>query len=102
MIIGHMVYFTLKNSTPDNIAQLLLACQKYLSNHPGTIYFGVGTLAEGFDREVNDQSWDVALHLVFCDKEAHDAYQVHPRHEQFIAENKETWQSVRVFDSHIW
>jgi len=98
-MIGHMVYFTLKDSTPANRTKLVEACKKYLTGHAGTIYFATDVLAEEFTREVNDRQWDVALHLVFQDKAAHDKYQDHPRHEVFINENKETWKTVRVFDS---
>lgn len=100
-MIGHMVYFTLKESTPDNRQKLVDACRRYLTGHDGTVFFAAGILADGFDRSVNDRQWDVALHLVFRDKAAHDMYQDHPRHDEFIQENKETWQSVRVFDSEL-
>lgn len=100
-MIGHMVYFALKESTAANRAKLVEACKKYLTGHVGTAYFAAGVLAEDFTREVNDRHWDVALHLVFQDKAAHDKYQDHPRHDQFITENKETWKTVRVFDSLI-
>ena len=43
----------------------------------------------------------VGLHMVFESKAAHDAYQDDPTHNQFIAENKPTWASVRVFDSWV-
>ena len=33
------------------------------------------------------------------DRAAHDRYQVHPRHQAFIAENKAHWKNVRVFDA---
>jgi Stress responsive A/B Barrel Domain len=98
-MIGHMVYFALKDSSLANRTKLVEACKKHLTGHEGTVYFAAGVLAEEFAREVNDRQWDVALHLVFQDKAAHDQYQDHPRHEVFIKENKETWKSVRVFDS---
>lgn len=100
-MIGHMVYFTLKDRTAEARQKLASACRKYLNGHEGTVYFSVGTLAEEFSREVNDRDWDVALHMVFKDKAAHDFYQDHPRHEHFIKENKDIWQKVRVFDSFI-
>lgn len=100
-MIGHMVYFSLKESTPANREKLVNACRRYLTGHEGTVFFAAGTLADGFDRPVNDRQWDVALHLVFRDKVAHDLYQDHPRHDVFIQENKDTWQSVRVFDSDL-
>src|SRR5207253_1187437 len=36
-MIGHMVYFKLKDGTPENRKKLVEACEKYLSNHPGTV-----------------------------------------------------------------
>jgi len=98
-MIGHMVYFSLKDASPAAKEKLVAACKKYLSKHPGEVYFGAGTLATELKREVNDTDWDVALHLVFQDKKAHDAYQDAPRHKQFIDENKDNWKKVRVFDS---
>lgn len=100
-MVGHMVFFTLKESTPENREKLVAACKKYLTDHPGTVYFSAGTRAEEFDREVNDKEFDVALHLVFEDKAAHDKYAVAPRHLEFIEENKDGWAKVRVFDSNV-
>lgn len=99
--LGHMVFFTLKERTPEQRAKLADLCRKYLDKHEGTVYFSVGTLAEEFKRDVNDQDWDVALHLVFKDKAAHDVYQDHPRHLEFIKNGKDLWAKVRVFDSYI-
>jgi hypothetical protein len=99
--IGHMVFFQLKEGTPENRKKLVDACKKYLAGHPGTVYFSAGVLADGFKREVNDRDWDVALHLVFKDKAAHDVYQDAPKHLQFIEENKAGWKKVRVFDSEV-
>jgi hypothetical protein len=77
------------------------ACQKYLSDHEGTVYFSAGIINEGLDREVNDRDFDVALHLIFESRKAHDTYQTHPQHLKFIEENKHLWSTVRVFDSNV-
>lgn len=98
---AHMVFFTLAEDTKENREKLVGACQKHLSGHEGTVYFSAGTLAEDLDREVNDQDFDVSLHLVFANKKAHDTYQTHPRHLKFIEENKSLWSKVRVFDSYL-
>ena len=100
-MIGHMVYFKLKDGSADARKKLVAACDANLSGHDGTVYYSAGVLAEGFAREVNDRDWDVALHLVFADKAAHDKYADHPEHLKFIAENKDTWAKVRVFDSEL-
>jgi hypothetical protein len=99
--VGHMVFFTLNERTPEAAAKLVAACDKYLNGHPGTVYYSAGVLAQDLTREVNDRDFDVALHVVFDSKAAHDAYQDAPRHLQFIEENKPTWAKVRVFDSYI-
>lgn len=99
--LGHMVFFTLKDRTPAAREKLVGLCQKYLSGHPGTVYFSVGTIAEDMQRDVNDRDFDVALHVVFKDKKAHDDYQVAPRHLSFVEEGKPSWAKVRVFDSLI-
>lgn len=100
-LLGHMVYFTLKERTPQAIQAMLDACRKYLTGHPGTIFFGVGTLVADLDRPVNDREFDIALQVVFDGRASHDAYQQAPRHVQFIEENKPNWAKVRVFDADI-
>jgi hypothetical protein len=100
-MLAHMVYFTLKEQTPSARQTLIAACKKYLTDHPGLVYFSVGSLADEYARPVNDREFDVALHLVFDNVSAHDDYQIAPRHKTFIAENKDTWAKVRVFDSHL-
>jgi hypothetical protein len=99
--LAHMVFFTLADDNAQNRKQLVDACEKYLADHEGVAYFSAGTLAEDLKRDVNDQDYDVALHLVFQNKAAHDQYQTHPRHVKFIEENKPLWKKVRVFDSYI-
>jgi hypothetical protein len=100
-MLSHDVYFTLNQSTPEAKKKLVEACKKYLSQHPGEVFFAAGTLAEDLKREVNDRDFDVALHIVFQDRAAHDKYQDAPRHKQFIEENQAGWKKVRVFDSVV-
>lgn len=99
--IAHNVYFTLKDSSPEAQQKLIEACKKYLTGHPGTVYFGVGILTDELNRPVNDRDFHVALHVIFDCIESQNAYQVAERHLQFIDENKENWETVRVFDSTV-
>jgi hypothetical protein len=100
-MLSHNVFFKLKDPSASSKQGLVDACKKYLSDHPGTTWFAAGVLADEFDREVNDRDFDVALHVVFANREAHDQYQTAPKHLQFIQENKDHWKSVRVFDSWV-
>jgi hypothetical protein len=100
-LLAHNVFFTLKDRSTAAKQKLVAACKKYLTGHSGTIFFAAGTRAEALNRDVNDRDFDVALHLVFTNQAAHDAYQDAPRHDEFIAEQKDNWAKVRVFDSVV-
>ena len=99
MMLSHDVYFTLKENSPKARQELVDACKKYLTKHPGEVFFAAGTLADDLNRPVNDRDFDVGLHIVFKDKASHDKYADAERHKQFIAENKDNWKKVRVFDT---
>jgi len=99
--LAHDVYFSLHDASPAARAELVAACRKHLAGHDGTRVFSVGMLADGLARPVNDRDFDVALHVTFESREAHDAYQQNPRHLQFIAEQQKNWKRVRVFDSLV-
>jgi hypothetical protein len=100
-LLAHNVFFALKDRSAEAKDRLVAACRRYLTGHPGTVFFAAGTLAEALDRSVNVRDFDVALHLVFVNQAAHDAYQEAPRHFEFINEQKENWAGVRVFDSLV-
>jgi len=98
---AHLVYFTLKEKTPEMQDRLVAGCHQYLANHAGTLHFSAGRRAEAYQREVNDQEFDVALMVVFASEADHDQYQVSERHQQFLAECKPYWSQVRVFDALV-
>lgn len=100
-MLAHNVFFTLKDASPAAIDAMVDACRRYLKDHPGVEFFAAGTLVPDLARDVNDRDFHVALHLVFADRAAHDAYQAADGHQQFIAENKDNWAQVRVFDSQV-
>jgi hypothetical protein len=97
--LAHMVFFTLKDRSEAARNALVQACRKYLSDHPGTVYFCAGPRAELYQRPVNDTLFDVALVLVFATDEDHQRYQTSEPHQQFIAEQLENCSQVRVFDA---
>jgi hypothetical protein len=99
--LAHDVYFSLNDASPAARSELVAACRKYLTGHDGTLAFSVGMLAADLARPVNDRDFDVALHITFESRSAHDKYQEHSRHKQFIAEQQRNWKRVRVFDSLV-
>lgn len=100
-VVNHDVFFSLKDSSGAAKEKLVEGCKKYLVQHPGVLFFSVGTLSEELKRPVNDRDFDVALHIVFRDKAAHDNYQVSKLHTEFVAANQPTLAKVRVFDSDV-
>lgn len=100
-MLGHMVYFTLKDKSDAAVEKLMASARNHLTDHPGVTFFAIGTRVPDLQRPVNDAEFDVALQMVFESRAAHDTYQVHERHVAFIEENKEDWANVRVFDADL-
>lgn len=98
---AHMVFFTLKDRSPESIARFVASCDKYLTGHEGTASYSVGVIAKDVVEPVSDRDFDVALHLVFEDKAAGASYQKSDRHTKFVEENKAHFAKVRVFDSYL-
>ncbi len=100
-MLAHDVYFSLKDNSPPAEEKLIAACKKYLTGHEGAIRFSVGPIADEMKRDVNDQDFDVALHLVFKNKDAYDQYEKSERHVKFKEEYQDNRKKVRVFDSYL-
>ena len=82
-MFSHVVIFWTDPSKPNSADELLAGCNKYLQPIPGVLHFHAGKMV-GSHRPVVDQSYQVALNLVFSDKKAQDDYQVHPSHIDFV------------------
>ncbi|WP_435008375.1 Dabb family protein [Tundrisphaera lichenicola] len=100
-MLAHSVMFTLKDRSPESRAKFVEACEKYLSNHPGVTSFSVGTIAEDVVEPVSDREFDVALLVVFENKGKLGEYLKSARHDQFVAECKDSFAKVRVFDTYV-
>ena len=100
-MLSHQVFFTLKDPSVANCQQLIEACQKYLPNHDGVSFFAVGTHTPDLARPVNDSDFHVTVNIVFDSRAAHDAYQISENHLAFIAENKDGWSQIRIFDADV-
>ncbi len=100
--LAHMVFFTLKDRTAEGREKLVGLSHKYLSGHGGVAYYSVGTIAEdSVEPGVSVLDFDVALHLVFDDKEAKETYLKSKRHGEFVASLKDFVSKARVFDSYL-
>ena len=69
-----MVFFELKDHSKESREKFIASCEKFLSGHEGSVYFSVGTRADDVDEPVSVKDFDVALHVVFANKEAKAKY----------------------------
>lgn len=82
-MFSHVVIFWTKPGSPDAAAALLAGAEKYLRPIPGVRTFHVGKMVPS-QRPVVEQSYQVALNLIFDTKQQQDDYQVHPLHIEFV------------------
>ncbi|HNQ72806.1 MAG TPA: Dabb family protein [Verrucomicrobiota bacterium] len=95
---SHVVIFWTDPAQPNATAELIAGINHYLKDIPGVLHFHVGKMV-GSPRPVVEQSYQVALNLVFPDKKTQDEYQVHPQHVEFVEKVfKRLCQRVLVYD----
>ena len=97
-MFSHVVIFWTKPDVVGAADELLAGAEKYLKPIPGILHFHVGRMAPS-QRPVVDQTYQVALNVVFPDKRSQDAYQVHPLHLEFVEKVfKRVCDRVVVYD----
>ena len=94
----HHVYFWLSSDAPAAAKEhLAMDCRSLLARIPDVLHLWAGPPART-PRPVGDNSYTIGLAVILPHRAAHDAYQVHPLHLEFIERNKAHWAQVRVFD----
>jgi len=97
-MFSHVVIFWTRPEKSSAVEELLAGAEKYLRPIPGVLSFHIGEMVPS-DRDVVDQSYQVALNLIFPDKDAQDHYQVHPLHIEFVEKAfKPNCERVVVYD----
>jgi hypothetical protein len=97
-MFSHVVIFWTDPSQPSATDELIAGANKYLKPIPGVLQFHVGKMA-GSHRPVVDQTYQVALNIIFPDKKTQDDYQTHPQHVEFVEKVfKRICKRVVVYD----
>jgi len=97
-MFSHVVIFWTDPDNPAAADELVAGAHKFLKPIPGSLHFHVGKMAPSH-RPVVEQSYQVALNLIFRDKKAQDDYQVHPSHVEFVETVfKRVCRKVVVYD----
>ena len=94
----HSVYFWFKPEADAAVVAAFEAGLRRLTSIPDitTAYFGRPEATP--PRDVVDQSYAWALVEIFPDLAAHDRYQEHPLHLEFLAQFSASWARVQVYD----
>ena len=97
-MFSHVVIFWTDPAQPKAAAELIAGANQYLKPIPGVLQFHVGKMAPSH-RAVVDQSYQVALNIIFPDKKTQDDYQTHPLHVEFVEKLfKRVCKKVVVYD----
>ena len=97
-MFSHIVIFWTDPAQPNAVDELVAGANKYLKAIPGVLHFHVGKMSPS-PRPVVDQTYQVALNLVFSSKAAEQAYQVHPQHIEFVEKVfKRVGKKVVIYD----
>ncbi len=93
----HNVFFWLKETASEPERTNFVKALKELAKIKTVRSLYVGTPA-GTPRTVVDNSYDFALIIHFGNSQDHDAYQVDPLHDDFVATQSKVWTKVQIYD----
>jgi hypothetical protein len=98
MSFSHIVIFWTDPKNATAADELIEGAQRYLKPIPGVQHFHIGRMVPSH-RPVVDQSYQVALNIVFPDQQSQDDYQTHPSHLEFVEKVfKRVCTKVVVYD----
>ncbi len=98
MLVHSVRFYLPADITPERRAALHAGLES-LRAVPTVRQLFIGTPAPVPARPVVDAAYGFALTVIFDDVAGHDAYQTHPVHLKFVADNKASWTSVAIFDA---
>jgi hypothetical protein len=96
-MFSHVVIWWTHPEIPNAPDELIAGAEKYLRPISLAKQFNVGKMVPS-DRPVVDQSYQVAMHVEFSDKQDQDEYQMHPMHLEFVEKYSRLWSRVVVYD----
>lgn len=100
-MLVHSVYFWFKaDADPALVARFEQGLARLVTiPEVQTAHFGKPEATP--QRSVIDDSYAWGLVETFVDLDAHDRYQAHPIHAEFLREFAASWEQVRVYDVRV-
>jgi len=97
-MFSHIVILWTDPAQPNAADELIAGANKYLKPIPGVLHFHAGKMSPSH-RPVVDQTYQVALNIVFPDKKTEQEYQAHPQHIEFVESVfKRVCQKAVIYD----
>jgi hypothetical protein len=82
-MFSHIVIFWTDPNNSSAADELISGANKLLKTIPDVTQLQAGKMSPSH-RPVVEQSYQVALNLIFTSKQAEQAYQIHPQHVEFV------------------
>ena len=98
-MLVHSVFFWLRDDIDDARRQAFRAGLESLRAVPVVREMYVGVPADSPSRPVLVTDYDFALTVIMDDMQAHDIYQAHPLHLEFLAQFSGCWTRVVIYDA---
>lgn len=96
-MFSHVVVWWTRPELPNAADELIAGAEKYLHPISTVKRFHVGRMVPS-PRSVVEQSYQVAMHVEFADKQGQDEYQAHPLHVEFVGIFSQLWSRIIVYD----
>jgi stress responsive alpha/beta barrel protein len=97
-MFAHSVYFWFKADASTALVAAFESGLRRLTTIPDVASAHFGRPEITAPRAVIDDTYAWALIAFFADVAAHDRYQEHPIHQQFLSDFSASWQRVQVYD----
>ena len=98
MLIHNVFFWLRKDLGPEQVADFRSGLDSLKKiEHAEAVY--IGNPAAVPKRPVLVSDYDFCLSVLLKDVLAQNAYQQDPIHQAFIAEHKEKWEQVKVYDA---
>ena len=98
MLIHTVLFWLKKELDADQVAQFRQGLAKLqVIDSAEAVY--IGTPSATPERPVIDSSYDYCLTVILKDIPSHDAYQADSLHQEFLAECKDFWETVKIYDA---
>jgi hypothetical protein len=82
-MFSHIVVLWADPAKPTAADEIIAGANRLLKSIPGVVQLHAGKMV-GSPRPVVEQTYSVALNLIFTSKQAEAEYQTHPQHVEFV------------------